>query len=55
MTIFTDRTQSEDEEKEMKQLKEGVDKAKGRLQEGREPTPIEEPEPKPKPKKGKKR
>ncbi len=54
MTIFTDRTQSEDEEKEMKQLKEGVDKAKGRLQEGREPTPIEEPAPVPK-KRGKKR
>ncbi len=55
MTIFNDKTASPDEEAEMKQLKEGVSKAKGRLQEGREPTPIEEPEPKPKPKKGKKR
>lgn len=36
MTIFNDKTASPDEEAEMKQLKEGVNKAKTRLQEGRE-------------------
>ena len=54
MTIFNDKTASPDEEKEMQQLKDGVAKAKTRLQEGREATPIEEPAPTPK-KRGKKR
>lgn len=36
MTIFNDKTASPDEEKEMQQLKDGVAKAKNRLQEGRE-------------------
>ena len=54
MTIFNDKTASPDEEKEMQQLKDGVNKAKTRLQEGREATPIEEPAPTPK-KRGKKR
>ncbi|KKL76577.1 hypothetical protein LCGC14_2043530 [marine sediment metagenome] len=36
MTIFNDKTGSPDEEKEMQQLKDGVAKAKTRLQEGRE-------------------
>ncbi len=53
MTIFNDKTSSPDEEAEMKQLKDGVAKAKGRLQEGREATPVEEPAPAPK-KRGKK-
>ena len=51
MTIFNDRTNTPEQEEEMKQLKDGVEKAKGRIQEGRAPKPIEEP----KPKKGKKR
>ena len=54
MTIFNDKTASPDEEKEMQQLKDGVAKAKTRLQEGREAIPIEEPAPVPK-KRGKKR
>ena len=54
MTIFNDKTASPDEEAEMKQLKDGVNKAKTRLQEGREATVIEEEPPKPK-KRGKKR
>ena len=53
MTIFTDRTKSLDEEAEMKQLKDGVAKAKDRMREGREATPEEEP--KPAKKKGRKR
>ena len=36
MPIFNDKTASPDEEKEMQQLKDGVSKAKTRLQEGRE-------------------
>lgn len=36
MTIFNEQTGSADEEKEMQQLKDGVAKAKTRLQEGRE-------------------
>lgn len=52
MTIFNDKTGSEDEEKEMQQLKDGVAKAKTRLQEGREIL-TEEPTPAPK-KRGKK-
>ena len=54
MTIFNDKTASPDEEAEMQQLKDGVTKAKNRLQEGREPLPVEEPKPTPK-KRGKKR
>ena len=54
MTIFNDKTASPDEEAEMKQLKDGVSKAKTRLQEGRELVPAEEEPPKPK-KRGKKR
>ena len=54
MTIFNDKTASPDEEAEMKQLKDGVSKAKTRLQEGREAIPVEEPTPAPK-KQGKKR
>ena len=50
MTIFNDKTASPDEEAEMKQLKDGVSKAKIRLQEGREATVIEE-EPAKKPRK----
>ena len=42
MTIFNDKTASPDEEAEMKQLKDGVNKAKTRLQEGRELAPAEE-------------
>ena len=54
MTIFNDKTASPDEEAEMKQLKDGVDKAKTRLQEGREAAVIEE-EPAKKPPKRRKR
>ena len=54
MTIFNDKTASPDEEAEMKQLKDGVNKAKTRLQEGREATVIEE-EPEKTKKRGKKR
>lgn len=54
MTIFNDKTATPDEQKEMDQLKEGVAKAKDRLQEGREAIPIEELKPAPK-KRGKKR
>ena len=43
MTIFNDKTQSPDEEAEMKQLKDGVEKAKDRMREGRETAPEEEP------------
>ena len=53
MTIFNDQTNTEDHEKEMQQLKDGVSKAKTRLQEGRE-IPAEEPASTPK-KRGKKR
>ena len=54
MTIFNDQTKSPDEEAEMKQLKDGVAKAKTRMQEGREPT-AEEPEPAKPKRRGKKR
>lgn len=55
MSIFNDHTSSDEEAQEMDQLKDGVKKAKDRLQEGREQQPIEE-EPKPKSKsKAKKR
>ncbi len=54
MTIFNDKTATPDEEKEMQQLKDGVSKAKDRLQEGRELETPEEPKPAPK-KRGKKR
>ena len=54
MTIFNDKTATPNEEAEMQQLKDGVNKAKTRLQEGLEPAPIEEPKPVPK-KRGKKR
>ncbi len=43
MTIFNDQTKTPDEEAEMKQLKDGVEKAKDRMREGREATPEEEP------------
>jgi len=49
MTIFNDQTKTPDEEDEMRRLKDGVRKAKDRMREGRDPTPIEEPK-KPKPK-----
>jgi len=49
MTIFNDATSTSEQEEEMKALKDGVEKAKGRMQEGRNPTPVEEPEKKPKP------
>ena len=45
MTIFNDQTKTPDEEAEMKQLKDGVTKAKDRLKEGREPQVPEEPKP----------
>ena len=47
-------TKTPDEEAEMKQLKDGVDKAKDALKEGRELVGPEEPKPAPK-KRGKKR
>ena len=50
MTIFNDQTKTPDEEAEMRQLKDGVQKAKDRLQEGRQQAPVDEPKPKPKPK-----
>ena len=52
MTIFNDQTKTPDEEAEMAQLKDGVQKAKDRMREGRETAPEE---PKPKPKKGKRK
>jgi len=43
MTIFNDQSKTPNEEAEMKQLKDGVQKAKDRMHEGRELAPVEEP------------
>ena len=53
MSIFNDHTSSDEEAQEMDQLKDGVQKAKQRLQDGRELEAVEEPKPKPKKGKGK--
>ena len=56
MTIFNDKTSSPDEDKEMQQLKDGVARAKERLQGGREMPVADEVDEKAKAKKrGKKR